>query len=760
MNCGAYIDRGYAPVPIPRGSKAPTFQDWTRRAFRAEEFWENCNIGLKLGAPSGGLVDVDLDALEAVEAAHLILPATNMVSGRPGKPRSHWWFKCDQPPAKASTKFADMDGATLVELRSTGGQTLVPPSTHPNGEPLAWSEFGEPARLPADVLRDRVAELAALTLLVRHWPARGQRHDATLALCGGLLRGGWTVDRTDTFLSTLTTMVRDEEFRSREANLRTTADRIARGEAATGWPKFGEIAGVGVTERVCEWLGMGSHRRAAEPFQAHDCPFRLANVFLAEHYEGGNLRCWQNAFYAWDGKRYRELIDSDIRNPLRLTIRREFEQHAARANAHAHRNYEAARAAFDAARAQGVQGGREPRQPAMRPAPVVTDGITNATVSAIRSLTDTPSHVVMPSYIGQPDARFVGMDNGLLNLDTWELQPHSPKWFSTVCLPYAYDPAAQCPKWLSHLDKVLAGDHDKIQLLQSWLGYCLTSNTSQQKFLVMIGEGRNGKSAVTAGKIAVLGEENVSHVAMEDFGERFALGTTLGKLANFANEIGDPARVAERQLKQYVSGDPMQFDRKNREPISARPTAKLVFCTNNMPRFRDRSEGMWRRLIVIPFEVRIDEGETVLGMDTPEFWLRAGEVPGIFNWAIEGYKRVKRDGLTVPLSCQRAAAEHKADCNPAADFLESHCVADEAAWIACRELYGLYRAWCADHGYMPLGGQQFGQEVHRKFGKVKASRREGSDRVKMYRGVRLAADTTVTPLAPVKEGQVVPGLPA
>ena len=121
----------------------------------------------------------------------------------------------------------------------------------------------------------------------------------------------------------------------------------------------------------------------------------------------------------------------------------------------------------------------------------------------------------------------------------------------------------------------------------------------------MEGEGANGKSVVCEILTAMLGEENVSNVPLEIFGERFQLAASLGKLANIASEVGELKSVAEGFLKQFTGGDRMLFDRKGLLPIHARPTARLVLATNNRPRFSDRSAGLWRRMILLPFNVTI-----------------------------------------------------------------------------------------------------------------------------------------------------------
>ncbi|MCA1791970.1 MAG: AAA family ATPase [Thioalkalivibrio sp.] len=193
----AAIERGWAPLPIPLGSKAPRIKDWPTLRFdstvQLAEHFEDRNVGLILGAASGGLVDVDLDCPEALALAPMLLPHTPMRHGRPSSPESHFWYQVDRPVSTERFQDPTPGAATegrgvLVELRGTGGQTLIPPSVHPCGERLSWSEgdLRKPREIASEALKLRVRVMAAASLLTRYWPASGGRHDASLALAGGL----------------------------------------------------------------------------------------------------------------------------------------------------------------------------------------------------------------------------------------------------------------------------------------------------------------------------------------------------------------------------------------------------------------------------------------------------------------------------------------------------------------------------------------------------------------------------------------------
>jgi hypothetical protein len=170
-----YLARGYAPIPVPAGTKVPVLKGWTDLRLSQNDlpahFNGTGNIGVLLGEPSGWLVDVDLDCEEAVALAPTFLPPTGATSGRPGKPSSHWWYICEG--AKTRKHQDPASKKMIVELRSTGAQTVVGPSMHPSGEPYDPLE-GEPAVVDVETLGRAVAALAEAVTRQRHGDAPPQ----------------------------------------------------------------------------------------------------------------------------------------------------------------------------------------------------------------------------------------------------------------------------------------------------------------------------------------------------------------------------------------------------------------------------------------------------------------------------------------------------------------------------------------------------------------------------------------------------------
>ena len=255
-----YIKDAFCPIPVPHRSKKPKLPGWQKLRVTpadVEELFQDCrqNVGILLGKPSAGLVDIDLDCDEAVQLAPKFLPKTGAIFGRKSSRRSHWLY--DATGAKTK-KFRCADGM-LVELRSTGTQTLFPPSVHPSGETILWNKNGNPAEVDADDLVENCGDLAAACLLVQRWPAEGSRQDTALALAGALLRAGWDVTSAEWFIDIVAEAAGDDEVDDRIRALVDTKSKIDEGSPVTGLPRLGELLGDETTRLVGKWLGLHAY---------------------------------------------------------------------------------------------------------------------------------------------------------------------------------------------------------------------------------------------------------------------------------------------------------------------------------------------------------------------------------------------------------------------------------------------------------------------------------------------------------------------
>lgn len=275
-------ERGYVPIPIRAGEKRPANAGWQGTSHDDEQSIHDewvaaahpdmpppTNVGLLLGTPSGGLVDVDLDDRRALIAATAFLPRTAMRSGRLTNQTSHYWYRItDDPgtveritlPALMGEDGRKTPGACVVELRATGGQTVIPPSTHPSGEAYTWSgdPFGGeqgPTSITYADLRARVLLIALTVMLADAWPVRGSRHDAYVALAGALLleRTGEDSRQVNplwekylpTVVGALADVTNDDDGAGGRIaeSVPTTIRRIESDEPVQGWPTLTDLLG-------------------------------------------------------------------------------------------------------------------------------------------------------------------------------------------------------------------------------------------------------------------------------------------------------------------------------------------------------------------------------------------------------------------------------------------------------------------------------------------------------------------------------------
>ena len=467
--------------------------------------------------------------------------------------------------------------------------------------------------------------------------------------------------------------------------------------------------------------------------EAVDDPHRLARLVCEAEVAGAvGVRFWRDEIYLWNGRKYRRPGAGELRGTITKRVKAEFDRVsiALQAAGEDHKVCEACKAGM---------------------------ATVSNVIQAIQGLALLPNEGDCPTWLaGDLDApqpqvrRILACRNGLLDLDAflgnkWDnlLLPHDPRWFSKSCLDFDFNLDAKCPKWNQFLQHNLEGDKQRIELLQEWFGYCLTPDISQQKFLMMEGEGRNGKSVICKVLATLVGESNISSVRLEDFGERFQLTPTIGKLINIVAEVGELDRVAEGALKSFTGGDFMQLDRKGLPPVQVKPTAKLVISTNTRPRFVDRSEGLWRRLILFPLNIKINDDERIFGMDSAEYWLKAGEMPGILTWALDGLYRLQRQKtFTASQLCDQAKLGYQIESNPAKAFLDAHYDTGlKTENVNGTELYQHYKRWALLDGYHPLNEAHFGREVLRKFPSVHRTRAtSGRDRPYLYWGLARKPD--------------------
>jgi Bifunctional DNA primase/polymerase, N-terminal/Family of unknown function (DUF5906) len=269
----AYHRRGWQPVPLE--GKKPRIRAWQNTRYTEAELpgaFKSCNIGVRLGLPSGGLADVDLDSPEARAHASTFLPPTQAVFGRESAPRSHRLYTVEPRDFK-TLRLADPEAeqgaagghkGAVIELRGTGGQTMMPPSIHPSGEPVVWEgtfDSIQPAAIEYNVLLAAVQKTAAASALSRRW-SKIPRHDAAMALAGALRQMGFSADVAIQFIVAVAEVGGDDEIEDRQRAVEDTNKKFDAAEPIAGAAKCLELFGTKAWKTVAKWLGLRTENGA------------------------------------------------------------------------------------------------------------------------------------------------------------------------------------------------------------------------------------------------------------------------------------------------------------------------------------------------------------------------------------------------------------------------------------------------------------------------------------------------------------------
>lgn len=331
----------------------------------------------------------------------------------------------------------------------------------------------------------------------------------------------------------------------------------------------------------------------------------------------------------------------------------------------------------------------------------------------------------------------VNVRNGLLDIRDMSFKEHTPSYLSTVQLNVEYNPQVDCPQFKKFLNEVL--DCKLIPLVQEIVGYLLTTNTASQKAFVFWGPARTGKSTLLwVVEYLLLGKKNVSNIPWQEIGDKFKTAELLGKLANVFSDLPSKS-IDDTGIFKVVTGeDYLMAEKKNKNPFKFKPFARLVFSCNELPRnYVDRTEGFYRRLIIVPFSRQIEKSK----IDKSLKYKFQREKEGILNWALEGLKRLYENNFEFSENelTDGVKKEYKRENNNVISFVEECCEIDSLFSCSRIEIYEAYKEFCVEAGLKALSQIKFNKELEGNFNIT----RYRSGKLRLWNGVRIKLEDLI-----------------
>ena len=439
-------------------------------------------------------------------------------------------------------------------------------------------------------------------------------------------------------------------------------------------------------------------------------PLSIAREFLLRHYMQHGARTlhhYNGEFFLWTGTRYQPARADELRAQVYRFL--------------------------DAARQMGSVNAFNPNR-------TKVDNV----IDALRAECNLGSGVGPPAWLDTPvenvDAgEVISCANYLVHLPTGRLLEDTPTLFNLHAVEYPFDPNASPPlEFLRFLDSLWPVDEGERVLLQQLFGYLLTNNTYLQKAFLIVGPPRSGKGTIANVLRGLLGASNVISPSLNSLANNFGLAPLIGKRlaivpdARLSGRV-DKDTIVERVLS--ITGEDIQtIDRKFMEPWSGKLGVRFVIFSNDIPVFRDSSGAVLSRLIVLRLT------KSFLGQEDHQLAGRLlSGLPGILNWAIEGWiDLAKRGCFTVPASSDQIVDELGDLSSPVHAFLRERCLISPTATVGVHELFGEWCDWCALNGQDPGTVQVFGRDVRAAVPQLKVVQQpRNSGRSRGYVGVGL-----------------------
>jgi putative DNA primase/helicase len=349
--------------------------------------------------------------------------------------------------------------------------------------------------------------------------------------------------------------------------------------------------------------------------------------------------------------------------------------------------------------------------------------------------------LVSPEIVREYNENLINFKNGVLDLTTYELKNHSKEYYFTQKLDHNYNPdlidnyTDNIRIWTKFLNDIFYEDQEVIDLLQEIFGYCFSADNSFHKAFIFNGSGRNGKGTVMNALENIIGKSNVSNVSFNNLSKDSMRVNLQNKLLNSSGEIDFSVVSSSDQFKKIVGGDAIDARDLYKSTIFFRPYCKLIFATNDLPQTKDKTDGYYERLMIVPFKKYIKREDRDLDLGKKI----AKEYEGIIAWSLSGLKRLRDRGkFTDPKACEDELVNYKYESNSLMQFVDEGCYLDELEKCDKPAFICAYKMYCKENQIGAYKTPKITKELMKLYGVEQRK----SNSLRYYKGIKLIKEPT------------------
>ncbi len=332
-------------------------------------------------------------------------------------------------------------------------------------------------------------------------------------------------------------------------------------------------------------------------------------------------------------------------------------------------------------------------------------------------------------------AHLIAFRNGIFDIRSGELKPFSPDVVITNRIPWDYNPNAYSELADKTLDKIACHDEQVRTILEECIGSCFyrSNKLGGGKAFILTGEGSNGKSTFIAMVQHLLNEDNIAALDLKELDQKFQNTALFGKLANLGDDISDEFIVNASIFKKFVTGERVQVQNKGEKPFDFNNYAKFLFSANNIPRIKDKTGAVLRRLIIVPFNASFSKDDPdyddhitykLQEQDVMEYMIVLG---------IRALERVLAHGFTESEKVQQQLKEYEETNNPIIGFFEEMELEDfQIENEQSDKVFKRYKEYCLANNFNPMSKAEFSKQVCRKLGLTTKPKKIGGKLYRIY----------------------------